>query len=95
MAPQKPCKNDEKLVLETRKNVEQNFLVSKNAVIDEVRAWVLANDPRTYAETRQVLASGVTELILRQKPICTPTLVITCENDSGSNPEMAYAIGSD
>jgi len=71
------------------------FLASKNPIVDEVRAWVLANDPRTYTEVRQVLASGVTELIRPQQSIDTPTLVITCENDSGSNPDMAYGISSE
>ena len=47
---------------------------------------------RTYTEARQVLASGVTELIRPTQPIQTPTLVMTCENDSGSSPEMTYAI---
>jgi len=45
-------------------------------------------DTRTYAEARQLLASGVTELIRPAQGIETPLLVMTCENDSGSSPEM-------
>ena len=68
------------------------FLASNDPVIDEVRTWILGNDSQTYTEARQVLASGVTELVRPSQPIDVPTLVMTCENDSGSSPEMTYAI---
>ena len=85
------------LVLSITFASKHEFQFSRHVVliVDEVRAWVLANDPRTYTEVRQVLASGVTELIRPQQSIDTPTLVITCENDSGSNPDMAYGISSE
>jgi pimeloyl-ACP methyl ester carboxylesterase len=57
-----------------------------------VRDVVLANDPGNYSAHRQVLASGVIELIRPDPPISQPTLVMTCENDTGSTPEMAHAI---
>ncbi len=63
--------------------------------IDEVRAWVLANEPAVYAECREVLAFGVTELIRPEPPISQPTLVVTCEHDSGSTPAMSQAIASE
>ncbi len=63
--------------------------------IDEVRAWVLANEPAIYAECREVLAFGVTELIRPEPPITHPTLVMTCEHDSGSTPAMSQAIASE
>ncbi len=65
------------------------------AYIDEVRAWVLANEPAVYAECREVLAFGVTELIQPEPPITLPTLVVTCEFDSGSTPAMSQAIASE
>ena len=68
------------------------FLTTDDPIIHKVQAWILGNDPQTYTEARQVLASGVTELIRPTQPIETPTLVMTCENDSGSSPEMTYAI---
>jgi pimeloyl-ACP methyl ester carboxylesterase len=68
------------------------FLASNDPLLDEVRTWILGTDPETFAEARQVLASGVTELIRPVQPIETPALVITCENDSGSSPDMTYAI---
>lgn len=60
-----------------------------------VRDVVLANDPGNYAAHRRVLASGVTELIRPTPPIMQPTLVMTCENDTGSTPAMSHAIASE
>lgn len=64
-------------------------------VIAMVRDWVLANEPVSYAQCRQVLATGVLELIRPQRPITHPTLVMTCENDSGSSPAMSQAIAAE
>lgn len=64
-------------------------------LVDEVRATVLASDPASYAAHRRVLAEGVTELIRPQPPITHPTLVMTCEQDSGSTPAMSHAIASE
>jgi pimeloyl-ACP methyl ester carboxylesterase len=63
--------------------------------IEQVRGWVIANDPEIYAQCRQVLAFGVVELIRPQPPITHATLVITCEHDSGSTPAMSCAIASE
>jgi len=71
------------------------FREANAGYIDEVRGWVLANDPDIYALCRQVLAFGVIELIRPQPPIELPTLVVTCENDSGSTPAMSEAIAGE
>jgi len=63
--------------------------------IERVRGWVLANEPRAYAQCRRVLAFGVVELIRPEPPIRKPTLVVTCEHDSGSTPAMSQAIASE
>lgn len=63
--------------------------------IQQVRDWVLANDAHNYALAREVLAFGVVELIRPRPPIVKPTLVMTCENDSGSTPAMSQAIASE
>ncbi len=63
--------------------------------VERIRNWVLANDPDNYARHRQVLANGVIELIRPEPQITTPSLVMTCENDSGSTPEMSYGIASE
>lgn len=63
--------------------------------VAQVRAKVLANDPCNFAQHRQVLAHGVLELIRPDPPITHPTLVMTCENDTGSTPDMSVAIASE
>jgi len=60
-----------------------------------IRDWVLANNTEVYAQNRWVLANGVVELIRPDPPIAKPTLVMTCENDSGSTPDMSHAIASE
>ncbi len=64
-------------------------------VVAQIRAFVLANDPDIYTQHRQVLAHGVVELIRPVPPITAPTLVITCEHDSGSTPSMSIAIAAE
>jgi pimeloyl-ACP methyl ester carboxylesterase len=54
-----------------------------------------ALDSASYALCRQVLAFGVVELIRPQPPITHPTLIMTCENDSGSTPAMSQSIASE
>ncbi len=64
-------------------------------LVANIRAAVLANDPDNYARHRQVLAGGVMELIRPAPPLTIPTLVMTCEHDSGSTPAMSVAIASE
>ena len=64
-------------------------------MVDWVRDTVLANRPDNYTRHRQVLASGVVELIRPDPPIPHPTLVMTCENDTGSTPAMSQGIGAE
>ncbi|MGH1538888.1 MAG: alpha/beta fold hydrolase [Arenicella sp.] len=71
------------------------FLDSNKEYVQQVADWVLANDPVGYTQCRQVLAVGVTELIRPEPPVKPPTIVITCENDSGSTPAMSLAIASE
>ena len=71
------------------------FRASHDDFVEQIRGWVLANDPEIYAQCRQVLAAGVVELIRPQPPISHPTLVMTCEYDSGSTPAMSQAIASE
>ena len=73
----------------------EEFRQANAAYIQQVRDWVLANDPTDYAHCRQVLATGVIELIDPQPAITHPTLMITCENDSGSTPGMSHGIAAE
>lgn len=60
-----------------------------------VRKWRELVDVESYAQTAWVLAHGVRELTGRDGEITAPTLVMTCENDSGSTPAMAAGIASE
>ena len=71
------------------------FLQNARDVVEKIRTTVLANDAGNYTRHRQVLAHGVVELIRPSPPIAVPTLVITCEHDIGSTPDMTLAIASE
>ena len=62
---------------------------------DLVRQWRAQVDPESYAQAAWVLANGVRELIRPDPPVTAPSLVITCENDSGSTPAMSHAIAAE
>ncbi len=62
---------------------------------NQVVAWREQVDAESYAQAAWVLANGVRELVSPNTPISTPTLVITCENDSGSTPAMSHAIANE
>ena len=57
-----------------------------------VRNWREMVDTESYAQAAWVLANGVRELIAPQPPVTAQTLVMTCENDTGSTPKMSHDI---
>ncbi len=71
------------------------FRAGRPDIMDLIRRWRADNDPVSYPDACLVLAAGVTELIRPEKPIIVPTLVMTCENDTGSTPDMSHAIASE
>lgn len=73
----------------------RGFIDSNPDYIASLRQHVLSNNATTYAQCRMVLAAGVTELIRPAVPVVAPTLVMTCEHDSGSTPQMSVAIASE
>lgn len=60
-----------------------------------VRNWRLQADGESYAQAAWVLANGVRELIAPEPAITLPSLVMTCENDVGSNPQMSRDIAAE
>jgi len=69
--------------------------LSSGHAVSLVRQWREQVDPESYAQAAWVLANGVRELIQPTTAINIPTLVMTCENDTGSTPEMSDAIATD
>lgn len=60
-----------------------------------VLQWRERAHPESYAQAAWVLANGVRELIKPKTSITVPSLVITCENDTGSTPKMSQDIASE
>lgn len=73
----------------------EGFRIARPEVLDLIRSWRASNDPESYPHSCMVLAAGVTELIRPDPPITAPTLVMTCEHDSGSTPAMSHAIAAE
>ena len=71
------------------------FLQHRKPMLQMIKDWVMANDHEIYAQCRMVLANGVVELIRPVPAITHSSLVMTCENDSGSTPDMTRAIASE
>lgn len=71
------------------------FRAARPEITDLFRQWRAATDAKSYPHSCQVLARGVLELIRPDPPITRPTLVMTCENDSGSTLAMAHAIAAE
>lgn len=62
------------------------------ALREETRPVLLANDPDSYRHAYAVFATGDRELESRLQSISAPTLAITGELDPGSTPEMSRRI---
>lgn len=73
----------------------KGYLEAHPEIAEQVREWILANDPRVYAGIYSVLANGVAELVAPVPPISCPTLVMTGEEDFGNSPAMTQAIANE
>ncbi|MGI9371187.1 MAG: alpha/beta fold hydrolase [Hyphomicrobiales bacterium] len=71
------------------------FRAPQPDALDLVQAWRGQVDAESYAQAAWVLAAGVKELIRPVYPISAPSLVMTCENDSGSTPDMSVEIAKE
>ena len=72
-----------------------DYLVAESEGTELVKGWRMQVDSESYAQAAWVLANGVQELIQPAPPIEHSALVMTCENDSGSTPEMALDIAAE
>ena len=71
------------------------FRISDPVTVQRVVDWRQLVDGESYAQAAWVLANGVRELIQPDPPVKARTLVMTCENDTGSTPAMAKAIADE
>lgn len=65
---------------------------NRRDLMDQTRAWVLANDPAVYPGLYRILAEGIEEIVAPTPRIACPTLVLTADEDFGNGPEMGAAI---
>ena len=72
----------------------QDFAARNPQVLDQVRRWVVANDPAVYPALYRLLADGDIGLEDAISSIACPTLVITGEEDHGNSPQMARAMSA-
>jgi len=73
-----------------RRWFSEDFARANTDVVEQVRTRLQKNDPKGYLKAYKVFATAIDpEGTL---PITCPALVMTGELDSGSTPEMAYAL---
>lgn len=68
---------------------------SRPDLMDQTRAWVLANDPKIYPELYRILAEGIDEIVAPSPRIACPALVLTADEDYGNGPELSAAIAAE
>jgi len=73
----------------------EGFRARDPATIQQVRDWVMANDPAVYPPIYQMLVDGVDELVSPLPPISCPALVMTGDEDFGNHPGMSAAIAGE
>ena len=71
------------------------FRAANPAMMDRVRAWVLANNPATFPDYYRVLVEEVDAVAAPNPPLTCPTLVVTGDEDHGNGPEMTHAIAAE
>ena len=62
-------------------------------VLEQIRRWIMANDPEVYPHIYEVMATCDADLVEPAKSISCPTLIAACDGDLGNSPEMAQAMG--
>ncbi len=65
------------------------FAARSPKILEQVRAWVTANDAASFAAAYHVLAEVDAELAHTLSAIRCPTLVMTGDEDFGNSPAMA------
>ena len=67
----------------------KGFAAANPGLLDQVRRWVVANDPVVYPSVYRLLAQGDIGLEKAIAKITCPALVVTGEEDHGNSPQMA------
>ena len=70
------------------------FAKTHPEVLAQVRAWVVANDPKAFAASYHVLAEADATLAGEIAAIQCPALVVTGDEDYGNSPDMALRMAN-
>lgn len=62
--------------------------------LDQVRQWVMANDPQVYPHLYRFMATCDADLVETIEAISCPALIIASADDPGNTPQMARAMGA-
>ena len=62
-------------------------------VLEQIRRWIMANDPDVYPHIYEVMATCDADLVEPAASIRCPALIAACDGDLGNSPEMAKAMG--
>ncbi len=65
------------------------FAARRPDIMDQIRQWILANDPAVYPAIYRLLAEGDRDLVAAIAKIACPTLTLACDGDLGNSPDMA------
>ncbi len=71
------------------------FRQANPKLMNKIRRWVMANRKEVYHTIYKVLATGIDEIVKPNPALICPSLVITCDQDFGNGPEMAFAISAE
>jgi pimeloyl-ACP methyl ester carboxylesterase len=72
----------------------KEFAAANPDVLDRVRRWMEANDPKVYPEIYRVLTESDAPLATSIAEIRCPTLVLACAEDHGNSPDMAHRMAA-
>jgi (E)-2-((N-methylformamido)methylene)succinate hydrolase len=72
----------------------EDFAAANPDVLDRVRHWMEASDPKVYPEIYRVLTESDAPLATAIADIRCPTLVLACAEDHGNSPDMAHRMAA-
>lgn len=72
----------------------EGFASEHPEVLERVRHWMEANDPKVYPEIYRVLTESDAPLAAAIADIRCPTLVLACAEDHGNSPDMAHRMAA-
>jgi pimeloyl-ACP methyl ester carboxylesterase len=70
------------------------FAAAHPQALEQVRDWVIANDPQVYPHLYHLMATCDEDYATSVANIVCPSLIVACAGDPGNTPAMAHALGA-